>query len=262
MQNSSFLIQTSSFLHCSAVDTRAATTWTTTTASMSVSARTPSMERAFSTVISMSVWNPPVSLHNPSFLVHFWSISGLFLAECGLFYAGHKRRRYCRAAVSPAQSGALLGAGEQSEKRWSSNERRWYSVERWWIYVKNDNFTQNMTGAEDPVAPFPGATGSPRGSNMNGCKYEEDIFTNFTLAHINKHEPVTDGPMLAFHAAHSIHTPLETLPEAFEHFAFIEDSGERCSDIIFNKNFIILNLKSIIFNTNFRGSSGVPLDGV
>jgi arylsulfatase B len=33
--------------------------------------------------------------------------------------------------------------------------------------------------------------------------------------------------MLAFHAAHSIHTPLETLPDAFEHFAFIEDSEDR-----------------------------------
>ena len=35
------------------------------------------------------------------------------------------------------------------------------------------------------------------------------------------------GPMLAFHAAHSIHTPLETLPDSFERFAFIEDSEDR-----------------------------------
>ena len=33
--------------------------------------------------------------------------------------------------------------------------------------------------------------------------------------------------MLAFHAAHSIHTPLETLPDSFERFAFIEDSEDR-----------------------------------
>ena len=55
---------------------------------------------------------------------------------------------------------------------------------------------------------------------------EEDIFTNFTIRHINQHL-ASDGPMLAFHAAHSIHTPLETVPDAFEHFAFITDSEDR-----------------------------------
>merc|ERR1719247_258293 len=34
-------------------------------------------------------------------------------------------------------------------------------------------WVQNMTGAEDPVAPFP--------KSMAGCTYEEDIFTNFTV---------------------------------------------------------------------------------
>ena len=80
-------------------------------------------------------------------------------------------------------------------------------------------WVQNMTGAENPVAPFP--------KEMSGCNYEEDIFTNFTVAHIIKHSPDTDGPLLAFHAAHSIHTPLETLPDSFERFAFIEDSEDR-----------------------------------
>jgi arylsulfatase A-like enzyme len=80
-------------------------------------------------------------------------------------------------------------------------------------------WVQNMTGAENPVAPFP--------KTMAGCRYEEDIFTNFTISHIQKHDPASDGPLLLFHAAHSIHTPLETVPDAFEEFAFIADSEAR-----------------------------------
>ena len=80
-------------------------------------------------------------------------------------------------------------------------------------------WVQNMTGAENPVAPFP--------KSMAGCNYEEDIFTNFTITHIHKHNPDSDGPLLAFHAAHSIHTPLETVPVAFQRFAFIQDSEDR-----------------------------------
>ena len=33
--------------------------------------------------------------------------------------------------------------------------------------------------------------------------------------------------MLAFHATHSIHTPLEVVPDAFEEFSFISDSHDR-----------------------------------
>lgn len=51
---------------------------------------------------------------------------------------------------------------------------------------------------------------------------EEDIFTNFTVGHIEQHD--AKSPLLAFHAAHSIHTPLEVVPDAFEHFSFIHDS--------------------------------------
>jgi len=62
------------------------------------------------------------------------------------------------------------------------------------------SWVQNMSRAEQPVAPFP--------KNMDGCVYEEDVFTNFTVKHIMGHN-TSDGPLLAFHAAHSIHTPLE-----------------------------------------------------
>ena len=83
-------------------------------------------------------------------------------------------------------------------------------------------WVQNMTGAENPVAPFP--------IPMAGCVYEEDLFTNFTISHIMAHgtDAATGvGPLLVFHAAHSIHTPLEVVPDAYEKFAFIEDSKFR-----------------------------------
>ena len=73
-------------------------------------------------------------------------------------------------------------------------------------------WVQNMSGAEDPVAPFPNAT---------NCVYEEDIFTNWTVEHILAHDTDHDGPMLAFHAPHSVHTPLEVPKDAFDRFDFI-----------------------------------------
>ena len=79
-------------------------------------------------------------------------------------------------------------------------------------------WVQNMSGAEDPVAPFPNSTA--------GCIYEEDLFTNFTVKHILAHD-AADGPLLAFHAAHSIHTPLEVVPDAYERFTFIETHERR-----------------------------------
>jgi len=44
--------------------------------------------------------------------------------------------------------------------------------------------TRWATGAEDPVAPFP--------KDMDGCSYEDDIFTNFTKSHILKHDPAAE----------------------------------------------------------------------
>ena len=80
-------------------------------------------------------------------------------------------------------------------------------------------WVQNMTAPEAPVAPFPAPYGD--------CVYEEDLFTNFTIAQIKQHDTAKDGPMLAFHAAHSIHTPLEVVPGAFAKFSFITDSAFR-----------------------------------
>lgn len=58
-----------------------------------------------------------------------------------------------------------------------------------------------MTDPERPVKPFPANSSQP-------CVYEEDLFTDFTRQQILAHDPA-DGPLLVFHAAHSIHTPLE-----------------------------------------------------
>eukprot|EP00966_Prymnesium_polylepis_P146061 3373841-Prymnesium_polylepis.1 len=71
-----------------------------------------------------------------------------------------------------------------------------------------------MSGAEDPVAPYPRDT--------SGCTYEDDLFTNFTVDHILRHDASKDGPLLAFHSAHSIHTPLEVVPDAYARFASID----------------------------------------
>jgi len=82
--------------------------------------------------------------------------------------------------------------------------------ERCWV--------QNMSSGERPVKPFP--------DNAEGCVYEEDLFTNFTVRHILRHDP-GEGPLLAFHAAHSVHTPLEVVQDAYDRFAFIEDHSRR-----------------------------------
>lgn len=80
-------------------------------------------------------------------------------------------------------------------------------------------WVQNMTGAENPVKPFPVSTAN--------CVYEENLFTDFTLKHIMEHDPVTGGPLLVFHSAHSIHTPLEIVPDAYERFHFIDHEDRR-----------------------------------
>jgi arylsulfatase A-like enzyme len=69
-------------------------------------------------------------------------------------------------------------------------------------------------GAENPVAPFP--------KDMEDCTYVEDIFTNHTVGQILAHNPAEDGPLFAFHASHSIHSPLEVVPDAFDKFSFID----------------------------------------
>jgi arylsulfatase B len=80
-------------------------------------------------------------------------------------------------------------------------------------------WVQNMSGAEDPVAPYP--------KQMGGCMYVDDLFTNFSVSQIMQHEPDRHGPLLLFHAAHSIHTPLEIVPEAYEAFSFIDYHDRR-----------------------------------
>ena len=42
---------------------------------------------------------------------------------------------------------------------------------------------------------------------QTGCRYEDDIFTNFTLANIAAHDPTT--PLMVYFAPHSVHMPLE-----------------------------------------------------
>ena len=79
-------------------------------------------------------------------------------------------------------------------------------------------WVQNMTGAEDPVAPYP--------SDAAGCTYEEDRFTNFTVAHILGHS-MADGPLLAFHSSHSIPSPLEVVSDAFDRFSSIDYHDRR-----------------------------------
>jgi len=78
---------------------------------------------------------------------------------------------------------------------------------------------QNMTQDEKPVKPFP--------ANMEGCVYEEDLFTNHSLSHIAKHDTVADGPMLLFHSSHSIHSPLEVPPGPFGKFEGLIDYRDR-----------------------------------
>lgn len=74
--------------------------------------------------------------------------------------------------------------------------------------------------------PFP--------NNMSGCAYEDDIFTNFTVRQIMEHDDQS-GPLLAFHSAHSIHAPLEVVPDAYDKFSFIDyDERRRYHAMVWN----------------------------
>ena len=87
-----------------------------------------------------------------------------------------------------------------------------------------------MTGAENPVKPYPVLP--------EGCVYEEDLFTNFSVKHIMEHDYDTEGPMLLFHSAHSIHTPLEIVPDAYDRFDFIDYHDRRAVSRYICSHFI------------------------
>lgn len=79
-----------------------------------------------------------------------------------------------------------------------------------------------------------GAGGRVFPANMTECAYEDDLFTNFTVKHILQHD-ADDGPLLAFHAAHSIHAPLEVVPDAYERFSFVDfDVRRRYHAMVWN----------------------------
>jgi arylsulfatase B len=57
------------------------------------------------------------------------------------------------------------------------------------------------------------------------CKYEEDVFANFTLDAIRSHDPSV--PLFMYYAPHSVHMPLEVPDAQLAKFAFIEDVSRR-----------------------------------
>ena len=98
-------------------------------------------------------------------------------------------------------------------------------------------WVQNMSSPEAHVQPYPtagppavlpnGSLPQPEPTQRAGCVYEEDLFTNFTVRQILAHDAAADGPLLVFHAAHSIHTPLEAPRQALEAFAGVDDRNRR-----------------------------------
>jgi arylsulfatase B len=54
-----------------------------------------------------------------------------------------------------------------------------------------------------------------------GCAYEDDIFTNFTVAQIAANPPGT--PLFLYFAPHNVHEPLEAPTAALEQFQFVYD---------------------------------------
>jgi arylsulfatase I/J len=70
---------------------------------------------------------------------------------------------------------------------------------------------------------------------MTGCVYLEERISNHTIANILAHDPATDGPLFAFHATHSVHVPLEVVPDAFERFASLDFEPRRAEHaMVFN----------------------------
>ncbi len=53
------------------------------------------------------------------------------------------------------------------------------------------------------------------------CKYEDDLFVNFTLDAIRAHDPAV--PLFAYYAPHSVHMPLEVPAAQLAKFSFITD---------------------------------------
>ena len=58
-----------------------------------------------------------------------------------------------------------------------------------------------------------------------GCAYEDDIFTNFTVAQIAANPP--GKPLFLYFAPHNCHQPLEVPTAQAAKFAFINDSDSR-----------------------------------
>eukprot|EP01065_Artemidia_motanka_P050107 TRINITY_DN84_c0_g1_i1.p1 TRINITY_DN84_c0_g1~~TRINITY_DN84_c0_g1_i1.p1 ORF type:complete len:546 (+),score=187.82 TRINITY_DN84_c0_g1_i1:63-1640(+) len=57
---------------------------------------------------------------------------------------------------------------------------------------------------------------------LNGTAYEEELFTNHTVAVINAHDP--SEPLFLVHAFHVVHTPLQAPQAYFDEFSFINDT--------------------------------------
>eukprot|EP01059_Diplonema_ambulator_P021362 TRINITY_DN354_c0_g1_i10.p1 TRINITY_DN354_c0_g1~~TRINITY_DN354_c0_g1_i10.p1 ORF type:complete len:330 (+),score=138.98 TRINITY_DN354_c0_g1_i10:48-1037(+) len=62
-------------------------------------------------------------------------------------------------------------------------------------------------------------------NTLNGTAYEEELFTNHSLAMIKNHDP--SEPMFLFHAFHLVHTPLEVPQSYLDEFDFIHGSPKQ-----------------------------------
>lgn len=104
----------------------------------------------------------------------------------------------------------------------------------------NDYWTSTTTGwcdTADPSNGVPftdlwGSEGPAFGKNNSwacsqvnqpaSCHYEDDIFTNFTLAQIAAHDPTT--PFFLYFAAHNVHEPLECPEAQLDKFQYVYDT--------------------------------------
>lgn len=103
----------------------------------------------------------------------------------------------------------------------------------------NDYFTSTTTGwcdGSDPAGvpytdlwasdgPAYGQNNSWACSQTNqppSCKYEDTIFTNFTVAQILAHDAST--PLFLYFAPHNVHEPLEAPTAQLDRFQFVYDT--------------------------------------
>jgi arylsulfatase A-like enzyme len=81
------------------------------------------------------------------------------------------------------------------------------------------------------------------------CRYEEDVFANFTLGALRAHDPAV--PLFMYYAPHSVHAPLEVPAAQLAKFAFIKDAPRQKYAAMVN--YVDAHVGAIVAELKARG---------